>query len=121
MRFYGDGIVWDRRIAKPLCRFSKRIKMKKDGIDGWRISGFLDTDDPYIIKKLYEYGYRYDGKMPPEILDSGKDFGEDNPLHAIAARKKADEIRKKEEAKIKRDAKKAEKASNKQEVDDVTG
>ena len=44
MKFYGNGIVWDAKKNKPLC------KIKKE----------LETDDEYIIKELKRLGYAYE-------------------------------------------------------------
>ncbi len=46
MIFHGAGAVWDKEKNRILCRF---------------LSGFLETDDEYIIRALVRAGYPYDG------------------------------------------------------------
>lgn len=42
MKFYGNGIVWDKGKSKPLCRF---------------VDGEFETYDAEIGKKLFALGY----------------------------------------------------------------
>lgn len=46
MIFYGNGVVWDKRTNKRLCKF---------------VNGELDTDDARVIEILTSLNYRSDG------------------------------------------------------------
>ena len=43
MIFTGIGKIWDDKKQSTLCEFSP--------------SGILNTEDPYIIKRMHELGY----------------------------------------------------------------
>jgi len=51
MKFYGNGLVWDKEKNKPLCRF---------------VDGTIETEDTDIIKKLIGGGYDNDSA---ELID----------------------------------------------------
>ena len=59
MKFYGNGIVWDKSKNKALCTF-------KDGQ--------LDTEDVYIIEKLKESGYKFDQENNEIEIEEKKDI-----------------------------------------------
>lgn len=42
MKFYGNGLVWDKGKSKPLCRF---------------VDGAFETDDTDLAQKLVSLGY----------------------------------------------------------------
>lgn len=46
MKFYGNGVVWDAKANKALCRFDK--------------TGELETEDETIRARLIELGYKHD-------------------------------------------------------------
>ena len=48
MKFYGKGIVWDKRNNKPLCRFA---------------NGELETKDIYTIQTLISLNFKHTGEI----------------------------------------------------------
>lgn len=58
MKFYGNGLVWDRDANKPLCKFIKKE---------------LETEDKHIIDRLIELGYEHDGEIPFDDIEEGLD------------------------------------------------
>lgn len=42
MKFYGNGLVWDKVKSKPLCRF---------------VDGVFETKDTIMAQKLVSLGY----------------------------------------------------------------
>lgn len=60
MKFYGNGVVWDKENNKRLCKF---------------INGEFDAEDERVIAILKSLGYQYDDyeltkKQIMAILDS---------------------------------------------------
>ena len=47
MKFYGNGIVWDKELNKALCKFNKH--------------GEFETDDKRVIDILVSLEYKHDG------------------------------------------------------------
>ena len=48
MKFYGNGIVWDKEKNKRLCKF---------------VEGEFETDDNRIVNNLVDLGYKYEGVL----------------------------------------------------------
>ena len=67
MKFYGNGIVWDKSNNKPLFRFN---------------NGVFETDEKTTIDKLIKSGYKHDGDFPEESIK------EEKPIPKPAPRKK---------------------------------
>jgi len=63
MKFYGNGMVWDKAKNKPLCRF---------------VGGVFETDDMEIAKKLVEIGYKCNVELI-EITSSKSEYKEYKP------------------------------------------
>ena len=52
MKFYGQGIVWDKELNKSLCKFNKH--------------GEFETEDKRVIDILLSLDYNHD-----EVIDDG--------------------------------------------------
>jgi hypothetical protein len=56
MKFYGNGIVWNKASGRRLCKFNE---------------GVFYTDDISVINALDKLGYKHDGviKIEAEIIE----------------------------------------------------
>lgn len=52
MKFYGNGVVWNKEENKILCKF---------------VGGTLETENIDIAKKLLNLGYESFGEFPAEV------------------------------------------------------
>jgi hypothetical protein len=58
MKFYGNGVVWDKDNNRRLCKFTRAAKRG--------VKGTLETEDERTIKILIGLGYEHEGEMPEE-------------------------------------------------------
>ena len=58
MKFYGNGVVWDNKRSKVLCKF---------------INGEYETTDKHEIEYLLEKGYDNDGVQQEEIKEEDEE------------------------------------------------
>lgn len=58
MKFKGNGIVWNPEDNKELCKFSK---------------GSLETENPELIEKLKNLGYKQIVEEETELLNSNEE------------------------------------------------
>jgi len=55
MKFYGNGIVWDKELNKALCKFNKH--------------GEFETDDKRVIDILVSLDYKHDEVIAEEVVE----------------------------------------------------
>jgi hypothetical protein len=76
MKFYGNGVVWDKDNNRRLCKFTRAAKRG--------VKGMLETEDKRTIKILIGLGYEHEGETPevkevPKFAEGGVIREEEKP------------------------------------------